>query len=120
VLDEIKAYKNVKRVGLLATKGTIAGRVYHRVFEKNGYIVVTPEEEIQKKVMDVIYSVKAGNLKENVEKLKECIEEFESSVDVLIAACTEIPLLLPYIESKIPVFDATLSLAKTVIKFALD
>ena len=39
--------------------------------------------------------------------------------DVLIAGCTEIPILVPHIKSKIPVVDATLELALAAVKFAL-
>lgn len=121
VLYEIEEnYRDVKRVGLLATEGTIAGRVYHRVFEEAGFEIVVPEGKTQKKVMDVIYSVKAGKIREKANVLKECIDELKDRVQVIIAACTEIPILLPYIESDIPIIDATLSLAKSVVKFALS
>jgi len=121
VLKDIKEnYTDVKRIGLLATEGTIAGRVYHRIFEKEGYTIIVPEKNIQRKVMDVIYAVKAGKIKEKVETLNECIKELERKTDILITACTEIPILTPYIESKVPIIDATLSLAKRVVEFALS
>ena len=120
VLKDIKKnYINVERIGLLATEGTIAGKVYHRIFEKEGYTIVVPEKSIQKKIMDVIYSVKAGKIKEKVKLMQECIDKISNKADILVAACTEIPILIPHIESKVPIIDATLSLAKSVVEFAL-
>ena len=120
VLKDIKKnYIDVERIGLLATEGTIAGKVYHRIFEKEGYTIVVPEESIQKKIMDVIYSVKAGKIKEKVKLMQECIDKISNKADILVAACTEIPILIPHIESKVPIIDATLSLAKSVVEFAL-
>ncbi len=121
VLKDIKKnQRDAKRIGLLATEGTIAGNVYHRVFEKEGYTIIVPKVSVQKKLMDVIYSVKAGRVKEKVNLLQECIDKLSNEVDILIAACTEIPILIPYIKSSIPIIDATLSLAKSVVEFALS
>ncbi|HHF98571.1 MAG TPA: amino acid racemase [Candidatus Aerophobetes bacterium] len=121
VLKDIKEnYTNVERIGLLASEGTIAGKVYHRIFEKEGYTIVVPEKNIQKKIMDVIYSVKAGKIKEKVKLMQECIDKISNKADILVAACTEIPILIPHIESKIPVIDATISLAKSVVEFVLS
>ncbi len=121
VLKDIKKnQRDAKRIGLLATEGTIAGNVYHRLFEKEGYTIRVPKVSVQKKLMDVIYSVKAGRVKEKVNLLQECIDKLSNEVDILIAACTEIPILIPYIKSSIPIIDATLSLAKSVVEFALS
>jgi len=121
VLKDIKKnYTDAKRIGLLATEGTIAGKVYHRVFEKEGHTIVVPKVSVQKKLMDVIYSVKAGRVKEKANLLQQCIDNLSNKVDILIAACTEIPILIPYIKSSIPIIDATLSLAKSVVEFALS
>ncbi len=121
VLKDIKKnQRDAKRIGLLATEGTIAGNVYHRVFEKEGYTIIVPKVSVQKKLMDVIYSVKAGRVKEKVNLLQECIDNLSNEVDILIVACTEIPILIPYIKSSIPIIDATLSLAKSVVEFALS
>ena len=121
VLKDIKKnQRDAKRIGLLATEGTIAGKVYHSVFEKEGYTIIVPKVRVQKKLMDVIYSVKAGRVKEKVNLLQECIDKLSNEVDILIAACTEIPILIPYIKSSIPIIDATFSLAKSVVEFALS
>ena len=40
--------------------------------------------------------------------------------DVIIAACTETPLLLPFVTQEVPVVDSTLALAKEVVSFALS
>ncbi len=120
VLKEVRNnYSEVKNIGLLATRGVIVGRVYHQVFENDGFKIVTPSESVEDVVMDVIYSVKAGTGREKVYDLQMCIDSLkEKGCELIIAGCTEIPILLPFVELPVPVVDSTLSLAKEVVSFA--
>lgn len=69
--------------------------------------------------MDIIYSIKVGLLKENVRKFKKVLDNYLSyNLDILIAGCTEIPLILPYFEVNIPIIGSKLALAKNIIRFA--
>jgi aspartate/glutamate racemase len=48
--------------------------------------------------MDVIYSVKAGTGREKVYDLQMCIDSLkEKGCELIIAGCTEIPILLPFV-----------------------
>lgn len=52
---------DARAVGLLATAGTVASRVYHEAFARQGLDVVTPDADDQRLVNEVIYDqVKAG------------------------------------------------------------
>ncbi len=54
-------HPGLRRVGILATDGTIATHTYQAVCAKNGLEAVAPEREDQRTVMEIIYSqVKAG------------------------------------------------------------
>src|SRR5450759_1909328 len=57
-LNEIRSrFKNSKNIGLLATDGTIIGRVYHNIFEVELDRIITPIEEKQHEVMKIVYSI---------------------------------------------------------------
>jgi len=119
-LNEIRSrFKNSKNIGLLATDGTIIGRVYHNIFEVEGYKIITPLEEKQHEVMKIVYSIKAGRIEENVQTFEEIIEHMKFlGSEVVILGCTELPILLKYFEPSIPVIDATSCLAKEIVNFA--
>ncbi|MDI6861052.1 MAG: amino acid racemase [Caldisericia bacterium] len=119
VIEEIKEnYKNIKNVGLIATEGTIIGKVYETPIKKEGLNIIIRKDLIND-VMKIIYSIKGGKIKENIDLFNKIVEEYiNSGSQVIIAGCTEIPLLFPYIEIKVPIIDSTLCLAKKVIKFA--
>jgi aspartate racemase len=119
-LNEIRSrFENSKNIGLLATDGTIIGRVYHNIFEVEGDKIITPLEEKQHEVMKIVYSIKAGKMEENVQTFEEIIEHMKFlGSEVVILGCTELPILLKYFKPSIPVIDATSCLAKEIVKFA--
>ena len=119
-LNEIRSrFKNSKNIGLLATDGTIIGRVYHNIFEVEGDKIITPLEEKQHEVMKIVYSIKAGKMEENVQTFEEIIEHMKFlGSEVVILGCTELPILLKYFEPSLPVIDATSCLAKEIVNFA--
>ena len=87
------------KIGLLATSGTIASRVYHEAFASAGLEILVPDAENQEKVMRAIYGprgVKAGFTE------GECLDDLllalgslaRRGADVIVLGCTELPLLL--------------------------
>ncbi len=122
VLYEIlNKYPDTRHIGLLATSGTIKSGVYNKAFENENLSTLPLTDNFQKRVMDVIYSVKSGNQDKVTSIFQDCITDLESqNVDLIIAGCTELPLLVPEITSTIPILDPTRILAKAVVKFALD
>lgn len=80
-----------KRVGILATDGTIRMDLYHAACEKQGVEAVSPPEEVQKLVMSVIYDeVKRGH-PVNADKLTAIDAALtEMGCDHGVLACTEL------------------------------
>lgn len=83
------------RVGVLATTGTCRTHTYDRELKKAGIEAVYPEEDGQKKVMEIIYDqVKAGKpadaciLKDTLEKMSR------EGAQGFILGCTELPFAL--------------------------
>ena len=56
-----RKYSKAKRIGLLATSGTISSGVYNKEIDKNGLDTVLLSDEDQKKLIDdAIYNEKIG------------------------------------------------------------
>lgn len=82
---------DVKKIGIMATDGTIAAGVYHDECVRQGVEPVTLSDERQREVMSLIYDdVKSGK-PGNPEKFNRVIEEFmQKECDAVILACTEL------------------------------
>ncbi|MGE7925189.1 aspartate/glutamate racemase family protein [Viridibacillus arvi] len=83
-----------KRVGVLATIGTLTSGVYQHALEEVGLEPVIPNEQLQKQVMSIIYDcVKAG--KTVTRKEWNVIEEAikTEGCDRIILGCTELSIV---------------------------
>ncbi|MCP3968217.1 MAG: amino acid racemase [Lentisphaerae bacterium] len=117
-------YPEVKKVGLLATSGTIGAGVYSEVFHEIGLDVITLCPEMQEElVMGAIYGlegIKAGYIKGPRKKLIKAAKMLEKEgAEVLLMACTEIPLALRPDDADVPLLDPTDILAQAAVKKAL-
>lgn len=82
------------RVGVLGTDGTIKFHVYKKSLEDRRLVYVAPEDKTQKKVMDVIYNLKASQ-NSMMDDVEEIIEHMihHYGCEKIILACTELSLL---------------------------
>ena len=83
-------HKDVKKIGLMATTGTIKSQIYDHYINKRAEIFI-PEEYIQEQIMDIIYKdVKQNNVPDKT-KFLDVIDYFkESGCDAIIIGCTEL------------------------------
>lgn len=108
-------------IGLLATKGTLAMRLYQERLEGRGYDVITPApEEMDRAVMPAIDQVKANRVAEAYAPLAEAAMALVArGAKAVVLGCTEIPLgisagpPLPF-----PVADTIDALARASIAWA--
>lgn len=96
-------FPQLRKVGLLATDGTVSSGVYKRALEDHGLLEVVPSPPLQARVMNAIYGpqgVKAGfTTGQAVADVDAAIEELAAQdVEVIVLGCTELPLLLPEAE----------------------
>lgn len=114
-------YPETKKIGLIATTGTIKAGVYGSILKEYGFETIDLPEKIEDNIMDCIYKgVKAGKIEEYSRLFQQCVDEItDLGADLLIEGCTEIPLLMPYVKTKLPAIDATYELAKASVKYAL-
>jgi len=84
-------YPNVKRIGIMATNGTIDAGLYHKECKKRGVLPIAPSKERQGDVMSLIYDdIKQGK-KGDRKKFDRTFEELVAKgCDVVILACTEL------------------------------
>lgn len=111
-------FPNAKKIAVIATTGTTKAKIYENKLVDAGYECVKIDDENMQAIMDCIYKgVKANKTDEYVDLFNATLENIQA--DAYIAACTEIPILLPYCKKKDLFVDATLELAKTIVKFSL-
>ena len=111
-------YPGVKKVGLLATTGTISTGIYEKEFAARGIEMIKPSASIlENYVMKAVYLIKAhGDKKQCEEWLYLAGKELEKSgAEVVVLGCTEIPLAFNPERSGVPVVSATQVLADRAI-----
>lgn len=87
--------KGYTKVGVLATTGTCKTHTYDRELEKFGIETVYPNENGQKKVMEIIYDqVKAGK-KIDASIINQTLKEMATEgAQCFILGCTELPFAI--------------------------
>ena len=91
------ARRGCKRVGILATDGTLQAKIYQRECATLGFEAVAPDEKTQKLVMSIIYEeIKRGE-KGSREKFAAIDRALRSlGCDAAILGCTELSVYRVY------------------------
>lgn len=86
----------VATVGLLATDGTLAARLYDDGYAAAGVRALAPNPADQALVMEAIYAVKRGRADAATAATVRAVAErlVAAGAEAIAAACTEIPLVL--------------------------
>lgn len=101
-LEETVKYlsaRHIKKVGIMATSGTIESGIFQKVLEAGGMKVVIPDKKNQERVMSLIYkNVKAGLPIDTAmfEAVKD--ELFGKGAQVIVLGCTELSLIKKELE----------------------
>lgn len=85
-----------RRVGLLATVGTVRSGIYHAAFGKGNAEVILPAEAMQRSLGEVIEGIKrAGSSYPQAHRLARSVIAALATcgVDSILVACTELSLL---------------------------
>lgn len=111
--------RGLRKIGLLATDGTLQTAVYEKAFKKRGISIVVPPPENQVHIMDLIYNgVKAGNKDIDTKPTKKTIEDlFRKGAQTLVLGCTELPVAFDLYGFDYPKTDPTLILASRAVQF---
>ncbi len=118
-----KEATSVKNIGILTTTGTIQARIFDSLFHPKGYRIIYPGEEVQDRfVMEGIYRIKMGQDPKKIKRYFVSASEDlkRKDAEIIIAACTEIPLSLTQADITIPLIDVTQVLAEVTVRTALQ
>lgn len=105
-----------KKVGILATTGTLTTSVYQLACQEAGVQPIVPDEETQEMVMSVIYDdVKAGQPVDFL-KWQQIINKFdELGCDRIILGCTELSIVKKELNLDDMYIDSLMVLAESAI-----
>lgn len=107
-------------VGILATEGTLSARLYHDAFAAVGLEPRQPSPAAQAEVNGAIAAVKRGDTSRAATErvLIAARELIDGGAQALIAACTELPLILQQPDVPVPLIDPTTVLAQAAVRTA--
>jgi aspartate racemase len=115
LLDEARkhvraAIPGVRRIGLIATSGTVSTGIVRDAFAKAGIEVIVPGEAEQEKVMEAIYGkrgIKAGFTTGRARRLILDIARglIRRGAEAVMAGCTEVPLVLRQEDLAVPFIE---------------
>ncbi len=114
-------HPGAKRIGVLATTGSIRSGLYEKHLAD--WRIHFPDEEAQTRfVMEAIYGkhgIKAGNRGEEPRRLiREAGNRLIArGADILVAGCTEIPLVLKPGDFEVPILDPMQVLARAAVEY---
>ena len=108
----------IRKVGLLATDGTIHSHVYENIFDRHEMTTLLPNSEDQKAVMNLIYrGVKAGDFSIDTAPFEKTMDDLlAAGAEVLVLGCTELPVAFDHWDFARPHIDPTLVLAKAAVR----
>lgn len=110
----------LSKVGLLAADGCLHADLYQEKFAHFGIDCVTPDETQQQALMSLIYRIKANETGEDVsrEMAKQAEALIEQGAEIILAACTEVPLVLKADQIACPLISSTDVLVDSAISYA--
>lgn len=122
VVDELlnsHEFKSKKIIGLIGSTGLIKSGLFQKALEPLGFKVLTLDDEEQEKYFtEPIYKrVKTGTISDVAQDLfMQQIEIFQHrKVDLIIGACSEMPIFISQEKVKLPYIDVFELLATRVI-----
>jgi len=122
-VERLASTPEVKRVGIVATTGTIKSVLYRRALVAKGLEPIEPDDKTQEKVMEAIYRVKARGVDEEAKAmLSEVVERLRGiGADALLIGCTELSLLHEELGREgLKVYDSLQILAEETVRYALS
>ena len=116
-------HPGLRRVGLLATTGTVTAGLFQRRLAESGLDVIVPEAQDQARLMTAIYGIKASGARSDRARVAAEVRAVAEHVvalgaEVSVLGCTELPLVLGPAVVNVPVIDSLLSLARAALRLA--
>jgi len=113
-------HPGVDKIGVLATDGCLRADVYQEALRKKDFSAVLPSADELTRLMGLIGRIKAGDQNEAVSGAMQQLASalVSRGAQVVIAACTEIPLVLDETMMRVPLVSSTDVLAQRTVQLA--
>jgi aspartate racemase len=122
VAEQIKK-ENITRVGLLGTVFTMGGVFFQKTLAKHGITTITPSDDDQKKINEIIYSelIREVVKEDSRQFVLDCIDRLvDRGAEGIILGCTELPFLIKQKHTGIKIFDTTKIHSQKTLELALE
>lgn len=108
-------------VGVLATDACLKANLYQSAIHDAGLSVLLPSHHEQEAVMQLIFRIKSGDQGGEVAHEMSNIANslIQRGADILIAGCTEIPLVISAERMTVPIISSTDVLAERTVAICL-
>ena len=109
-----------KQVALLAAAGCLDAGLYQRDFAAKGIRVLVPEGSVRENFMHLLYGIKAGDTGPSIRREMAALAHHLAGLggEIVIAGCTEVPLVMSQADIDLPFIDSTERLAQAVTDIA--
>jgi aspartate racemase len=117
----VAAKSRFRRLGILGTRYLMEGPVYGAALAKRDVAFEIPDPVDREHINSIIFNeLVQGEFKgESRRYFQDVIETLETrGCDAVVLGCTEIPLLISQIDSRLPVIDSTRTLARAALREA--
>ncbi|MEO8923602.1 MAG: amino acid racemase [Caldimonas sp.] len=125
IIDEasdecVRGHAGIRRVGLLATPACTASGLYQRALGRNGLSAVVLNRRDEEVFLGLLHAIKrdgvSRDLRIAMKRLAEAL--VADGAEMVIAGCTEVPLVLDAADLAVPLLDATSNLARRCVQYA--
>lgn len=108
-----------RRFGVLASGGCRQAGLYERALREKGFEPVVPDDREQAGFMELMYAIKAGDRSAAIGDGMRALGErlVDRGAEAVIAACTEVPLVLGDGDLSRPLVDSTAVLAEATVAY---
>ena len=115
-----RRFPRIGRVGLLATRATVATGLYQDAFRPLGAAVVVPDQSGQEVIDRLIYAIKAQGVDDALRSAGVAVGRGlnRAGAEAIILGCTELPLVLGEDTLGLPILDSNLILAEVAVRLA--
>lgn len=112
----VRDHPAARRIGILAVSGAVQAQLYERALEQHGLVPIVPTSHERTSFMEGIWRIKAGDLVFGAAAMRETAARLIGrGAEVIVAGCTEVPLVLGTGDLAVPMVDSTDVLAKQAV-----
>lgn len=113
--------QRLKKLLLLGTKFTMQSDFYQQEFNRHGIEIVLPEMDEQNYIHEKLFSeIELGIVKNSTKQgLLRIVERKSTSVEGVILACTELPMIVKDSDMDIAYLDTTQIHISSIVKYCL-